>query len=134
LPRLIDGKVPLNNDDTDNNVWYDRREGRFVMDLKGSVALDAIKTYSWHVANRAPQVFTLWGSNRGELPDTTTGLVKDPNWTFISRVDTSSLGWGGVHGTSVQMAGPVKFRYLMWVTADVMQGTFFSEIDVYVKE
>ncbi len=134
LPRLIDGKEPQNNDDTDNNIWYDRREGRFVMDLKKSVSIGVINTYSWHAADRAPQVFALWGSNQDELPDAATGLVEDPNWIFIAQVDTSSLGWGGVHGTSLKMTEAANFRYLMWVTADVPQGTFFSEIDVHVKD
>lgn len=136
LPRLIDGKLAQNNDDTNNNVWYDWREGRFVMDLKKSIPIGLINTYSWHVTNRAPQVFTLWGTNESELPDTTTGLVKDPNWTFIASVDTTPLGQGGVHGSSLKMLSdqPVHFRYLMWVTADVLQGTFFTEIDIHQKK
>jgi hypothetical protein len=135
LPRLNDGEVARHDDDTDCCVWYDN-EGRFYVDLVRSVTLDRVNTYSWHRGNRAPQFFSLWGSNNEKMPSPAIKQGKHEGWTLIAVVNTKDLGAGGVHGSSVTAAdeslGP--FRHLLWIAEDVGQGTFFTEIDIHVAE
>jgi len=154
LPRLNDGEVPQNNDDTKRNVWYDS-EGRFHVDLGASVKLRAVRSYSWHRDRRAPQVYTLWGSNDPTMPDAGFTSARDTKWKLLARVDTTKLGDGGVHAVEIA-AGPTTqtgdeadggddaneanrdsavigaYRYLLFITPS--QGTFFSEVDVDVAE
>lgn len=131
LPRLNDGRVAENDDDTEHSVWYDN-EGRFHVDLGRSMPIAKINSYSWHSSNRAPQYFSLWGSNADALPSPAIAAGRHDGWTLLAVVDSRGLGSGGCHGTSVLPAGaPLgPYRHLLWVTEDVGEGAFFSEIDV----
>lgn len=137
FPRLNDGDVARNDDDTQRCVWYDC-EGRFHVDLRRSLPIAGINTYSWHIANRAPQYFSLWGSNANEMPSPGFKHGEHEGWTLLAVVNTRELGDGKMHGSSVtpdpsgEPLGP--FRHLLWVAQDVGQGTFFTEIDVHVAE
>lgn len=131
LARLNDGEWAHNDDDTSRSVWWDT-DGRFYADLKKNIRIEKINTYSLHRSSRAQQLFYLWGSNAEQMPGTSFETGMGSGWTLIARVDTTSLGDGGVHGSSVTGAkdaplGP--FRWLLWTTDD--QGTFFSEIDIH---
>ena len=131
LSRLNDGEVAQNDDDVKRCVWYNN-EGRFYADLKKSIAIREIDTYSWHKSNRAPQFFSLWGSNGDKLPAVDFGKGAHEGWTLLGVVDTRSLEAGGIHGSAVKAEqgnlGP--YRWLLWVAPDVGEGTFFTEIDV----
>ncbi len=137
LPRLNDGIAARDDDDTERCVWYDC-EGRFFLDLKRSVPIDKVNTYSWHRANRAPQHFSLWGSNAEEMPSPGINHREHDGWTLLAVANTKELGEGGIHGSSVKRSpgcesfGP--FRHLLWIAEDVGQGTFFTEIDVHVAK
>jgi alpha-mannosidase len=127
LPRLNDGVVAANDDDVSRCTWYDS-EGRFTVDLGGVRRKATVNTYSWHREERAPQWFSLWGSAAATMPDPEFASGGGKGWTLLGVVDTRSLGPGGVHGSSVAFDMPV--RHLLWVTQDVGNGTFFTEIDV----
>lgn len=131
LPRLNDGEVAQNNDDTKRCVWYDN-EGRFTIDLKSPRALEHISTYSWHVSNRAPQYFSVWGSRESEMPDPGFKPGESGAWELIAVVDTRSAGQGGVHATRIDRRGePIgPYRHLLWICENVGQGTFLTEIDI----
>jgi hypothetical protein len=132
LPRLNDGEVAQNDDDTRKCVWYDN-EGRFYADLAKATPVAAVHTFSWHRANRAPQRFSLWGSKAETLPDPGFQHGEGKDWTLLGVVDTSKLGEGGVHASVVSGkdgASLGTFRYLLWIAEDVGEGTFFTEIDV----
>lgn len=135
LPRLNDGLVARNSDDTDRCVWYDQ-EGRFFVDLGRDVALQRVNTFSWHKSNRAPQHFSLWGAGGDEMPDAEFEAGKHGEWTLLGVVNSSHLGDGGVHVSSVvgESGDLGKHRYLLWVAEDMGQGTFFMEIDVHAAE
>ena len=134
LPRLIDGKPALNNDDINNNVWLDGGEARLIVDLKKMISVKKIDTFSWHSSDRAPQAFTLWGSNEKVMPDVRFLKAKDNKWTYLASVDTFDLGQGGIHCSTVTFNKPVKYRYLLWITEERGQGTFFTELDVLGAE
>ena len=133
LPRLTDGHGAANQDDTDANVWFDRGEGRLVMDLKKPVLVSRINTHSWHASNRAPQKFTLWGSDQAVRPSA-VGQPAKAGWKLIAVVDTGDLGEGGIHVSSVRPAQGASLgtlRHLMWVEEAIDEGTFFTELDVF---
>jgi len=134
LPRLNDGAVAQNDDDTQRCVWYDC-EGRFLIDLKRSLPIASINAYSWHRSNRAPQYFSLWGCNNARTPSPGFNHGEQDDWTLLAVVQTKELGEGGIHGSSVRPipgAGSLgPFRHLLWVAENVGQGTFFTEIDIH---
>ncbi len=134
LPRLNDGDVAQNNDDTQRCVWYDN-EGRFFIDLGRSVPIERVAAYSWHRDARAPQVFSLWGSNDKQMPPPDFASGKGTPWTLLAVVDTRPLGGGEVHGSAVTGDGkPLgPYRHLLWIAQDIGQGTFFTEIDVHAS-
>lgn len=135
LPRLNDGEVAQNDDDTKRCVWFDN-PGRFFINLGESKRISRVNTYSWHRHERAPQFFSLWGSVAETMPDPNISHGKHDGWTLIGVVNSKDLGSGGVHGSSVhtqdKAIGP--FRYLLWATEDMGNGTFFTEIDVHVAD
>ncbi|MBI9016784.1 MAG: alpha-mannosidase [Phycisphaerae bacterium] len=134
LPRLSDGKKANNSDDTSNNVWFDGSEARLFIDLKKSIAIDKMNTYSWHKSNRAPQVFLLWGSN-AETPPAKDFNNSENGWQYLATVDTKVLGDGGIHCSSVDFAGKdLKYRYLLLLLPDRGEGTFLTEIDIIEAE
>lgn len=133
LPRLNDGAVAQNNDDTSRSVWYDQ-EGRFIATLPAPTTLERIDTFSWHVSNRAPQAFSVWGSNAAEPGEASFEHGAHGDWTLLGVVDTRSLGDGGVHVSSIlpRSDEPLgTFRHLLWIAEDMGQGTFFMEIDLH---
>jgi alpha-mannosidase len=135
LPRLNDGEVAQNEDDTQRNVWYDN-EGRFYIDLKKHIPIKSINSYSRHRSNRAPQYFSLWASDADEMPSADIKHGAHDGWTLLGVVDTRPLGNGGVHGSSVTAPkgslGP--YRHLLWVAENIGEGTFFTEIDIHSGE
>lgn len=132
LPRLNDGETAMNDDDTRRCVWFDH-EGRFFVDLGRSLPIDRINTYSRHRLNRAPQYFSVWGSDADEMPDPGFGAGAKTAWRLLGVVDTRELGQGGVHASSIRAERGAlgAFRHLLWIAEDIGEGTFFTEIDVY---
>jgi hypothetical protein len=133
LPRLNDGEVAQDDDDTARSVWYDS-EGRFSVDLGKPLRVDRVDTYSWHRHERAPQWFSLWGSPADEMPDPEFAHGGHGRWTLLGVVDSRPLGQGGHHGSEVTGRGGAPlgtFRHLLWIAEDMGNGTFFTEIDVH---
>jgi hypothetical protein len=137
LPRLNDGEMSLTDDDTRRSTWLDGGPARLVMDLGAAMDIDRINTFSRHRTDRAPQKFVLYGTCGTSLPDAaakTLGVV----WQRIGAVDTTPLGQGGMHVSSIaaQREFLGRFRYLLWVLEPINkgdQGTFLTEIDVYCR-
>ena len=136
FPRLGDGQLAQQDDDTGRCVWFDG-EGRFIADLGTATPIVRVNTYSWHRSNRAPQRFTLWGANGATMPQSIFRVGKGSSWTLLASVDSSGLGQGGKHGSTVMAAdggvlGP--FRWLLWIAelpvAATQEGTFFTEVSV----
>ncbi len=135
LPRLNDGVIAENEDDTGHCVWFDNA-GRFHADLGRGVRLARINTYSWHRDNRAPQYFSLWGSTDETMPDPAIEKNNHDGWTLLAVVDTRKLGEGGTHGSSIAgVDGPIgPYQHLLWVVEDIGPGTFFTEIDIHAAK
>ncbi|MFT5130963.1 MAG: hypothetical protein ACI8W8_004596 [Rhodothermales bacterium] len=120
LPRLHDGKASA-DDDTANSTWFDGDDYAFMVDLGAAKDVARINSFSWHKSDRSPQKFTLAGS-----------LDKE-TWTEIAKVDSTALGKGGKHGSSVLKGeGSLgNFRYLRWSARGNNHGCFFTEVDVF---
>jgi len=134
LPRLNDGQVAQNSDDTDSCVWFDGGEGaRFVMDLQKPVPVARVRSYSWHRSNRGPQRFSLWGASGDSMPDAKFAKGAGSGWTLLGIVDTAANGEGGAHLSRVsERSGTALgfFRWLLWVNGSAEEGTFFTELEV----
>ena len=131
LPRLTDGKTSTNPDDIERSVWFENTEGLIHINLGKKVDIHSINTYSHHFDSRAPQNFIIYASAEEAPPLDTTNKE---HWTNVAWVDTTGLGEGGVHGSSVEIPselGPV--RHIMIRTANSGMGTFFNEIDINTK-
>ena len=137
LPRLLDGELPRNRDDTGRNVWFDGGEARLLLDLQELVTVHGVHSFSWHTSDRAPQRYVLYGS-KSEEPIAAEAKQLDPEqWQRIASVDTRPLGPGGRHAAFVRnKEGSLgAFRHLLFVCAmPGSQGTFFSEIDVWAGD
>lgn len=135
LPRLGDGELPTNADEPGKVVFFDGGTGRVHVDLGEERDLTRINTYSWHRADRAVQRFTLWGSKEATADPKGADLAS-AGWTKIAEVDSSALGEGGKHGSSVtNLAGLVgRYRSLLLELPDNRhdQGTFLAELDLFV--
>ena len=134
LPRVHDGESPQNADDTARNAWFDGDRARWIMDLGGAQELARIHSYSWHVSNRAPQRFVLWGAT-GETAPAADGDLAAAGWRRIAKADSVDLGQGGRHGVAIGAhSGSLgEHRFLLFDLRPVAggQGVFSSEIDVY---
>ena len=137
LAALHDGKVPSSDDAPRENFFFAAgSDGGLVhVDLKNSVALKRITTYSRHFQNRGPQVFDLYASGSEEPPKDATDL-KNENWVKLASIDTRkpNRSMGGRHAAC--LTGNIgRFRHLVFDLKPTEKKTpfgltFFSEIDI----
>lgn len=139
LPRLNDGKFALSGDDTANSTWFDAKGNcRILVDLGQKTNVARINVFSWHSGALSPQLFTLWASDADSPPSTDPSDLSR-NWSELARVDTSPLGEGGKHGSSINSPSGVigHFRYLLFDfrpnKPEWSRSGFLSEIDVYAS-
>ena len=145
LMAVHDGKIPLGDDDPRSSFFFRAGSdgGRILADLGKVTSVKRISTYSRHVADRAPQVYTVYGS-AGD----TAGFIREPGrdvnpekngWIKIAGVDTrpATRDPGGRHGVSMtdSVDSLGDYRYLLFVIEptekrDPFGLTFFSEIDI----
>ena len=137
LPRLNDGKGAATGDDPGNSTWFDTRgTSRIVADLQRPMDVARINVFSWHSGALSPQRYTLWASDREPAPSAEPEDLS-ANWVKLATVDTTSLGEGGKHGSSVNAVGGTigRFRHLLFDLPanrpDWSRSGFLSEIDVY---
>jgi hypothetical protein len=138
LPKLADGEGAANADDWQRSVWFDKHkvdgkesdDGRFLVDLRGSVEVHRVQTFTWHSGYRSVQQYDLYGSDAETAPDAAAADPVAAGWTKIASVDSRRLGEGDKHGVAIaKEAGLGKHRRLLFVVAS--GSAFFSEIDVY---
>ena len=135
---LNDGKMPAEEDDPRRNFFL-RGQGYLLLDLKEVTDVARIATFSWHPDERAPQVYTVYGSDQ-ETPDRSLAEKEGSltGWQKIAGVDTrrQDRNRGGLHAVSIDREGkPLgRYRYLLFKIEPTGRGpfdhTFYSEIDV----
>jgi hypothetical protein len=138
LGALHDGKLPSGPDRPDQNFFFQNgADGGMVrIDLGHVILVQAVNTYSCHPSNRAPQIYTLYGSDGKE-----TGFAASPQrgsdleklgWYRIASVDTGMRGdFGGQWAVSLSGANGSlgRFRYLLFDIRNPELNTFYSEIE-----
>ena len=133
VPRLCDGLGAQNHDDPSRCAWFDGGSGRLVMDLGLTRTVSEVRCYSWHRGNRAPQKFLLWGAQGPKQPEADFTNAAGSGWTLLADVNTEKLGDGGAHLTRIRgkSGGSLgDYRFLLWITPEAEQGTFFTELEV----
>ncbi len=132
LPRLNDGKLAANDDDTAACVWFEDHDARMILDLGQEIDLGRVDTWSRHKTGRASMDFVLWAAAGGKMPDAT---APDPSvgWVKLAEASSVKLGDGGKHGLSVlNTTGSLgAYRWLMW--QNKRGGTFYTEVAAYAQ-
>lgn len=148
LSALNDGRVPTSDDQPNRNFFFRAQSegGRLLLDLGRTVAIKQINSYSWHRDVRAPQVYTVYGSDSVVTAGTATKRGSDPaaaGWKKIERVMLGNQNEppGGQYGGCISdTAGLIgAFRFLLFDIEptrrdDPFAQTFFSEIDVIDRD
>ncbi len=142
---LHNGRVPREPDEPSANFFLAAGTdgGRVLIDLHEVMAVQEVRSYSWHPGSRGPQVYTLYASDGAEDRFAADpGTETDPSeagWKRLARVDTRVEGTdgGGQHGVAVRREDfePLgSFRYLLLEIERAgpppFGNTFYSEIDV----
>jgi hypothetical protein len=149
LGALVDGALPVNEDQPAANFFFDAGTGggRLRLDLGSVIDIAQVHTYSWHPNTRGPQVYKVWASDGADPkfnPEPKSNI--DPatcGWKLIAVVDTRGKEGedGGQFGVSISdTRGSLgRFRYLLFdcfvtETSDEYGNTFYSEVDVIAKK
>ena len=142
---LIDGRLPTEEDQPGANFFFNAgtEGGRLLIDLGSIINIKQVRTYSWHVSDRSPQIYNLYGADGTAAGfNDKPGKDVDPEkagWKLIAKVDTrpKSGDVGGQYGVSISdTQGTLgKYRYLLIAASrtesqDPYGNTFFSEINV----
>jgi len=137
LPRLNDGKFAATSDDPANSSWFDTTgSSRVLLDLGTLRDVARINVFSWHSGALSPQRYTLWAADGDVAPDAGPADLA-PSWKKLAEVDTTNLGEGGKHGSSLNARDGVigRYRYLLFDLPankpEWSRSGFLSEIDVY---
>jgi hypothetical protein len=139
---LNDGRVPASEDAPESNFFFAHgtKGGRILLDLGKVTPIKEVRSFSWHNAERGPQVYKLYAADQAPV-DLKAAAAGDPEslgWRHLASVDTRTNGAsGGQYAVSIQESGGKfgDFRYLVFdigITEDndPFGNTFYSEIDV----
>ncbi len=143
LAVLTNGGVPSEANEPRANFFFNAGSdgGLIEIDLRKSIDVSQVATYSWHTDTRAAQVYRLYGANEqsdGLKRSVKKGSAFELNgWSLIAEVDTRGRELGGQFGVSISdsVASLGRYRYLLLDVEptekdDPFGNTFFSEIDV----
>lgn len=140
---LYDGEIPRSSDDPRRCLFFAQGTdgGRLLITLDQPQELQQINTYSWHQAERAPQVYTVYAyvGTGAPQPEQLDRPVKPEacGWKRLADVDTRPLGSQGQHIASISATeGSLgTYRYLLLeirrtTEASPFGNTFFCELDL----
>jgi len=145
LDALHDDRVATEGDQPSECFFFRAGNdgGRIQADLGNAIEIKQVNTYSWHVATRGPQFYTLYASD-----GTAAGFNAQPKrgtdpaqcgWKLLAKVDSRPKDgeMGGQYGVSISDSDGAlgKFRYLLFdifrtEDADPFGNTFYTEIDI----
>lgn len=135
VASINDGMFDLLPSDSTKDVWFDKGEGRVVMDLQKVATIDSLHIFAVTESKRGPQRFSVWISDKEVLP-AVTGEPKSGEWKFVTDVLPVEI-WG--NGRVVYSLSPLKgqnlnARYIMWISEDSPHGPYyFREVDVFAQ-
>ncbi len=141
--RLNDGHTPSEADQPGDNFFFSGDGGRILVDLGGPIDIKQVNSFSWHPAERGPQVYKLYASDgKASGFNAEPKRPTDPTtagWKLVANVDTrpQSGGKGGQFGVSISdtMGSLGQYRYLLFDVSrssaeNPFGNTFYSEIDI----
>ena len=135
VPSMNDGMFDLLPSDSLKDVWFEKGEGRIIMDLQRSAVIDSLHLFAPLSTKRGPQTFSLWISDRDALPEVTVD-PKPADWKFVSRVAPVDIRGNGkiVYSIIPEKGQSLTGRYLMWISEDSPHGPYyFREVDVFAQ-
>lgn len=137
LAALHDGGKAASAHDDQHSVWFDEQDGnddgRFLVDLKKSVEVSRISSFTWGEGDRAVQRYDLFGSDSEIMPAANAVDPIKVGWQLVAKVDTGKLGQGDKQAASVAKDGGLgRFRHLLFVVSN--GAAAFSEIDVFADK
>jgi len=136
ISSLNDGMFDLLPDDSLNDLWSEKGEGRILMDLQKEIEIDSIHLFSTLDIKRGACSFSLWGAPGTKSPEV-TGDPKSAGWTYLLTIPLPDI-WG--NGKAYYTIKPLKdqnkaLRYLLWVSEDSPHGPhYFREADIFEKQ
>jgi alpha-mannosidase len=136
IPSYNDGMFDLLPSDSVKDTWYDHGEGRVLMDLQNHLEIDSIHIFSLLDKHRGPQVFSLWITDKKELPSV-TGDPKASGWSCIARTNPTEIEENGkiIYTIIPDKQTPLNSRFLLWISEASGHGPFyFREIDLFEKQ
>jgi alpha-mannosidase len=135
VPSLNDGMFDLLPSDSLKDTWFEKGEGRIVMDMQRSTTIDSLHLFAVTDGKRGPQVFSIWASEKDNLPSV-TGDPKPGEWSYIARAYPVEI-WGNgkvVYSIVPEKGKVLSARYLMWISEESQHGPFyFREVDVFAQ-
>ena len=120
----------------DEAIWYDNGEGRYVMDLQRSLAMDSLSFTSPVFTLYGIPIYSVWGTND---PDPT--VKGDPaahGWTYLgAHRKSEGVLWSDAWSrTTLSFPnGTNQYRHIMWIADKNWHGThYFFEVDVFEEK
>jgi alpha-mannosidase len=135
LAACNDGMFDLLPSDSLKDVWFEKGEGRIVMDLQHNIGIDSLHMFAALDSKRGPETFSIWVSDKPALPSL-KGDPKVNGWKFLAMADPVDV-WGNskvVYSIVPETKKPLNCKYIMLVSENTGHGPYyFREIDVFEK-
>jgi alpha-mannosidase len=135
VPACNDGMFDLLPSDSVKDVWFEKGEGRIVMDLQNNLGIDSLHMFAALDTKRGPETFSIWVSDKAVRPSI-TGDPKASGWKYLAFVKPVDV-WGNskvVYSLIPEAKTPINCKYVMLVSEASGHGPYyFREIDVFER-
>lgn len=135
VPACNDGMFDLLPSDSLKDVWFEKGEGRIVMDLQNNIGVDSLHLFAALDRKRGPESFSVWTSDKSALPPV-TGDPKVNGWKYLAIVTPVDI-WGNskvVYSITADTKKTLNCKYIMFVSEASGHGPYyFREIDVFER-
>jgi len=130
-----DGMFDLMQTDSIHEVWFEKGEGRIVLDLQKQTGIDSLHLFSSPGLKHGPQYYSIWSFNKDKEAAVTGDPVKN-GWSWLCSVTPEDVeGDGKLVISLAPLKGyEIQCRYLLFITEDCNHGPYFlREADVFEK-
>ncbi len=112
-----DGMFDLLPSDSLKDVWFEKGEGRIVMDLQNNVGIDSLHVFAALDTKRGPEIFSIWTSDKPAMPSV-TGDPKANGWKYLAMAGPVDI-WGNskaIYSIVPDSKKPLNCKFIMWVS------------------
>lgn len=135
VPACNDGMFDLLPSDSIKDVWFEKGEGRIVMDLQNNLGIDSLHVFAALDTKRGPETFSVWTTDKPIMPPV-TGDPKANGWKYLALAGPVDV-WGNskvVYSIVPNAKKPLTCKYIMLVSEASGHGPYyFREIDVFER-